>query len=145
MKLTFTLLTAMLLTPLAARFWLLVAGLMLSAPCIHELGSCDTLNATRLAATLFGLFSGLMIGNIFPSAFDVVRDDARASAVGLLNFCGAIMSGFATLFGGLWKQTLGIDRLLSITALAYLVAGAALVIGSRRLFPRDHIPSSSAS
>lgn len=123
---------------LAARFWLLVAGLMLSAPCIHALGSCDTLNATRLAATLFGLFSGLMIGNIFPSAFDVVRDDARASAVGLLNFCGAIMSGFATLFGGMWKQTLGIDRLLSFTAFAYVVAGIALTIGIKKLFPRDH-------
>jgi predicted MFS family arabinose efflux permease len=122
----------------AARFWLLVTGLMLSAPCIHALGSCATLNATRVAATLFGLFSGLMIGNIFPSAFDVVPADARASAVGLLNFCGAIMSGFATLFGGLWKQSLGIDRLLSITALAYVIAGIAMIIGIKKLFPRDH-------
>ncbi|MBX7211411.1 MAG: MFS transporter [Verrucomicrobiaceae bacterium] len=122
----------------AARFWLLVAGLMLSAPCIHALGSCESLAMTRVAATLFGLFSGLMVGNIFPSAFDVVRADARASAVGLLNFCGAIMSGFATLFGGLWKQTLGIDRLLSITAIGYLAAGIALIIGIKLLFPRDH-------
>lgn len=130
----------------AARFWLLVAGLILSAPCIHALGNSDTLIVTRIAATAFGLFSGLFIGNIFPSAFDVVRDDARASAVGLLNFCGAIMSGFATLFGGMWKQSLGIDRLLSFTALAYVVAAIALVIGimglptrpqtgSRRKFP----------
>ena len=121
----------------AARFWLLVAGLMLSAPCIHALGSCESLMMTRAAATLFGLFSGLMIGNIFPSAFDVVRDDARASAVGLLNFCGAIMSGFATLFGGLWKQTLGIDRLLTITALGYLAAGIVLTIGIKTLFAHD--------
>jgi predicted MFS family arabinose efflux permease len=122
----------------AARFWLLVAGLMLSAPCIHVLGRCDTLNATRLAATLFGLFSGLMIGNIFPSAFDVVRHDARASAVGVLNFCGAIMSGFATLFGGLWKQSLGIPSLMSVTALAYLLAGIVMIVGIKTVFSRDH-------
>ena len=35
-------------------------------------------------------------------------------------------------------QTLGIDRLLSITALAYLATAAALIIGIRCLFPRDH-------
>jgi predicted MFS family arabinose efflux permease len=122
----------------AARWWLLVAGLVLSAPCIHALGACETLAMTRVAATLFGLFSGLMVGNIFPSAFDVVRPDARASAVGVLNFCGALISGFATLFGGLWKQSLGIDRLLSITALAYLAGGILLIIGIKRLFQSDY-------
>lgn len=122
----------------AARIWLIVAGLALSAPCLHVLGSSDTLLVTRLAATGFGLFSGLFIANIFPAAFDVVAADARATAVGLLNFCGAIMSGFATLFGGLWKQSLGIDRLLSITALGYLTAVVTLIIGIKTLYPRDH-------
>lgn len=122
----------------AARFWLIVAGLALSAPCIHLLGNSDTLLVTRIAAIGFGLFSGLFIANIFPAAFDVVSSDARATAVGLLNFCGAIMSGFATLFGGMWKQSLGIDRLLSITALAYIAVAVALIIGIRCLFPRDH-------
>lgn len=120
----------------AARFWLLVGGLLLSAPCIHLLGSADTLATTRVAATLFGFFSGLFIGNIFPSSFDVVPQSTRATAVGLLNFCGAIMSGFATLFGGWWKATLGIDRLLSFTALGYVVVGMALVVGIKVLLPR---------
>ena len=120
-----------------ARFWLMVCGLVLSAPCIHALGNSDTLLITRIAATGFGLFSGLFIANIFPATFDVVSTTARATAVGMLNFCGAITSGFATLFGGMWKQTLGIDRLLSITALAYLLAAAALIFGIRTLFPRD--------
>jgi hypothetical protein len=93
---------------------------------------------TRIAATGFGLFSGLMIGNIFPAAFDVVPADTRASAVGFLNFFGAIMSGFATLFGGIWKQSLGIDRLLSLTALAYVAAGIALIVGIKRLFSKDY-------
>jgi hypothetical protein len=77
------------------------------------------------------------MGNIFPAAFEVVPADTRASAVGILNFCGAIMSGFATLFGGMWKQSLGIDKLLSITALAYLAAGIALIVGIKTLFQRD--------
>ncbi len=121
----------------ASRLWLMTASLFLCAPCLHYLGSSDTLSATRIAAAGFGLFSGLFMGNVFPAAFEVVPADTRASAVGILNFCGAIMSGFAALFGGLWKDSLGIDRLLSLTAVAYLVAGIILVYGIKRLFPRD--------
>ncbi|MFN0076683.1 MAG: MFS transporter [Prosthecobacter sp.] len=121
----------------ASRLWLMTASLILCAPCLHFLGSSDTLTVTRIAAAFFGLFSGLLMGNIFPAAFEVVPADTRASAVGILNFCGAIMSGFAALFGGMWKQSLGIDRLLSFTALAYLAAGIALIMGIKRLFPRD--------
>ena len=90
---------------------------------------------------LVGMFSGLLMGNIFPAAFEVVSADTRASAVGILNFCGAILSGFGTLFGGLWKQSLGIDGLLTLTAVAYVVAGIGLVIGIKALFPRDFIAS----
>jgi predicted MFS family arabinose efflux permease len=122
----------------AARLWLMTASLVLCAPCLHALGNSDTLMSTRFAAAGFGLFSGLLMGNIFPAAFDVVPANTRATAVGVLNFCGAIMSGFATLFGGLWKQTLGIDGLLSLTAAAYVVAGVGLIAGIRKLFPRDY-------
>ena len=122
----------------ASRLWLITGSLILCAPFLHALGNSDTLNTTRVAAMGFGLFSGFMIGNIFPAAFDVVPEAARASAVGFLNFFGAIMSGFATLFGGIWKQSLGIDGLLSLTALGYVVAGISLVVGIKRFFPKDH-------
>jgi predicted MFS family arabinose efflux permease len=124
----------------ASRYWLMIASLVLCAPSLHALGSSDTLTDTRLAAAAFGLCSGLMIGNIFPSAFEVVPLATRASAVGVLNLCGGLMSGCATLFGGLWKQSLGIDRLLSLTAVAYLAAGCLLAAGVIWLFPRDVQP-----
>lgn len=122
----------------ASRLWLMTASLLLCAPCLHYLGNCETLSGTRIAAAGFGLFSGLLMGNIFPAAFEVVPSDTRASAVGILNFFGAIMSGFATLFGGMWKASLGIDRLLTITALAYVAGGLVIVAAIRLLFARDH-------
>jgi MFS family permease len=122
----------------ASRLWLMTVSLICCAPCLHALGNSDTLASTRVAAAAFGLFSGLFMGNIFPAAFEVIPAGARASAVGVLNFFGALVSGFATLFGGMWKQTLGIDRLLSLTALAYVLAGVALIVGIKKLFPRDH-------
>ena len=122
----------------AARLWLMVTTLLCCAPCLQALGNSDSLMDTRIAAAGFGLLSGLLMGNIFPAAFEVVPADTRASAVGALNFCGAIMSGIATLFGGLWKQSLGIGGLLSLTAGAYIVAGLLLKAGIKTLFPRDY-------
>ncbi|NBV20956.1 MAG: MFS transporter [Proteobacteria bacterium] len=122
----------------AARLWLLTASLLGCAPFLHYLGSSDTLAATRVAAMGFGLFSGFLMGNIFPSAFEIVPADARASAVGVLNLFGAIISGFATLAGGMLKQSVGIEHLLTYTALAYVVAGLGVIAGICFLFQRDY-------
>ncbi len=56
----------------ASRFYLMLASLVLCAPCLHALGACETLVQVRLAAMAFGLLSGLMMGNIFPAAFEVI-------------------------------------------------------------------------
>jgi MFS family permease len=127
----------------ASRFYLMLASMLLCAPCLHALGACDTLVQVRLAAIAFGLLSGLMMGNVFPAAFEVVLDQFRATAVGVLNLCGGLVSGFATLFGGLWKSTLGIDRLLSFTGAAYFGAGLLLLAGILVFFPRDALKQSS--
>jgi predicted MFS family arabinose efflux permease len=122
----------------AARLWLLVASFLLCAPCLAALGASPSLGATRLAAVGFGLFAGLLQGNIFPAAFEVAPAHTRSSAVGALNFFGAIVSGFATLFGGVWQVSLGMDHLLALTAIAYLVAGTLFIAGIRVFFRRDY-------
>ena len=38
----------------------------------------------------------------------------------------------------MWKQTIGLGRLLTGTALAYLVVAFALIAGIKLLFPRDY-------
>ena len=115
----------------------MVGSLLLCAPCLYLMGNSDTLTATRIAAGAFGLMSGLFMGNIFPAAFEVVPNSSRASAVGVLNLCGGMVSGFAMLFGGLWKQSLGIDRLMGFTACGFVVAGLLLLAGLGRLFDTD--------
>lgn len=122
----------------AARLWLLTTTLVCCAPCLFFIGNSATLPATCMAAAGFGLFSGFLMGNIFPAAFEVVPADTRASAVGFLNFFGAIVSGFAPLVGGMWKNSVGIEKLLSYTSLAYLAAAVLLLYTIRYLFPRDY-------
>ncbi|MGN6545514.1 MAG: MFS transporter [Aureliella sp.] len=122
----------------ASRLWLMTASLVLCAPCLHLIGNSNELGTMRMAAAAFGLFSVFLMGNIFPAAFEVVPAHTRASAVGLLNFFGAITSGFAPLVVGLWKESVGIERLLSYTSILYLAAGALLIVGIQVLFPRDY-------
>ena len=79
---------------------------------------------------------GFFISNIFPVAFEIVPADTRASAVGFLNCFGSIVSGFATLMGGLWKQSFGIQNLISVAALAYVLAGLLMLFAIRFCFRR---------
>lgn len=122
----------------AARQWVLVVSLLCSAPSLFFLGASETLPATRLAAAAFGLSSGLFMGNIFAAGFEVVPADLRATAVGVLNLFGGLVSGFGALFGGMWKQSIGIDGLLAATALAYVAAGLVLAAATLLCFQRDH-------
>lgn len=122
----------------SSRLWLLTASLLLCAPCLHLLGNASTLGLTCTAATGFGIFSGFLMGNIFPAAFEVVPADTRASAVGVLNFCGSLLSGLAPLVGGMWKRTVGMEQILTGTAFVYLAGAVILLAGIRYLFPRDY-------
>jgi predicted MFS family arabinose efflux permease len=122
----------------SSRLLLLTASLSLCAPCLHALGGAGTLGLACTSAAAFGLFSGFFMGNIFPAAFEVVPANTRASAVGLLNLCGGFLSGFAPLLGGMWKRTIGMEGLLTGTAIAYVAGAVALLVGTRFLFPRDY-------
>ena len=122
----------------AARFWLVGAGLFLCAPCVHFMGNSDSLVQTKIAAAAFGLTSGLVIANIMASSFDVVPADTRASAAGVLNLMGGLVAGFGTWMGGALKETVGIHKLLTISAVMCAVAGVLVAVAIRCLFQRDY-------
>src|SRR6266487_2540820 len=106
----------------AARLWLVCLGLLLTAPCVHLIGSSGSLALTKLAAVGFGLGSGIVIANLMVSSFDVVPGDTRASAVGTLNLIGAFVSGFAALLGGVWNRSVGIGALMTYAAVVAVAA-----------------------
>jgi len=122
----------------AARLWLVCAGMFLCAPCIHFIGSTNSLFLTNVAAAAFGLFSGFCMANFIVSSFEVTPAHTHASAVGVLNLIGAFIAGFAALLGGAWKQTLGIHNLMSCGALATLLGALLLVYSIRRHFQKDY-------
>ena len=121
-----------------ARFWLIAIGLLLAAPCVHLIGSCDSLLFTKLAAVAFGLAGGLALANLYISSFDVVPADTRASAVAFMNLAAYLTSGFAPLVTGVWKQSIGIHRMMSYTSLLLVAAALVLIAATRFLVPSDY-------
>lgn len=122
----------------SARYWVILAALTGAGPCVYLIGAGITLEATRIAAMAFGLFTGCIICNQVAAAYDVVPAALRASTVGLLNLLGALISGFGPLLGGLARRTIGVDRLLSITGVMYVLAAMLVLYGLLRHFWRDH-------
>ena len=122
----------------AARFWLVSAGLLSAAPCLHFVGNSDSLLLTKMAAHGLGLSAGLFIANVAAASFDVVPADTRASAVGFLNLIGALISGFGALLGGLWKQSVGINNLMTYSSIGCVVAGLILILTIKVHFERDY-------
>ena len=122
----------------SARFRIVIAAFVLAAPCMYLIGSSSTLPITRLAAAAFGLFSGFIIGNQASAAFDVVPASLRATTIGIVNFVGALASGFAPFLGGAARKTVGVHQIMTFTAVLYACTAVAVAIVVARNFARDH-------
>ncbi len=114
----------------AARFYLVAAGLLLCAPSVQFVGNSSSLAIAKVAAAAFGLGAGLAIANFFPCCFDVVPRASHASAVGILNLLGGLVSGGAALLGGMLKASVGLPRLMTAGAVLCGVTGALLALGA---------------
>jgi MFS family permease len=121
----------------SGRFAALLVSLIGCAPILVAIGQVDQLEHLKILLVAFGFLSGWMMGNIFPAAFEVIAKESRASAVGILNLFGAILSGFAPLLVGAWKESLGLPHMLGIAAIAYSAAATLLLLTIFVYFPSD--------
>ncbi|MFN7923040.1 MAG: MFS transporter [Bryobacteraceae bacterium] len=122
----------------SARYWIVLVAFVSAGPFLYMVGAAPTLAITRVAVMGFGFFAGFVSANQVAAAYDVVPRALRASTIGLLNFLGAGMSGFAPYLGGWARDTVGVDRLMAFTAGLYGVGAVVLVYGILRHFERDH-------
>ena len=122
----------------AARFWMVNTGLLLLSPCVHWIGNTSSLYFAVVATVGFGFGCGLAFSSLQICSFDVVPIDTRASALGFLNLVGGFVSGFAALLGGVWKESVGIQTLMTYAALACFLAGLLMILGIKLYFQRDY-------
>lgn len=122
----------------ASRYWVACAGFFIAAPSLHLMGSSGSLFFTKMAAVGFGLGAGLFLANLMVSAFEVVPVYTRASACGCMNLVGSGTSGFASVLEGRWKESIGLQNMMSFGALACVGAGLLLILCIRFYFPKDY-------
>jgi hypothetical protein len=109
------------------------------------IGRVENLDLLKFILVGYGFFSGWMIGNIFPAAFEVVGPARRGLAVGILNFFGAALSGFAPLMVGTWKKTYGLPGMLGVAGIAYALAAVLLALAIFFTLPKDQDTHASTS
>jgi sugar phosphate permease len=129
----------------SARMAVLLASVGCCAPLLVALGRVENLDLLKFILVGYGFFSGWMIGNIFPAAFEVVGPARRGLAVGILNFFGAALSGFAPLMVGTWKKTYGLPGMLGVAGIAYMLAAVLLALAIFFTLPKDQDTHASTS
>jgi MFS family permease len=111
----------------AARFYVGGAGLMLCAPFAFLTFAAPSIRFAEAYSVAFGILAGLMSGNVFAAAYDVIPPAARGMAAGLLNMAGGITGASMILIAGYARQTIGFSVLMKWSALLTGVGGVAII------------------
>ena len=113
------------------RILVQAVGVLGGAPFVAICGLTQSTLVLVVALTGWGLFKGLYDANIFASAFDVVRPEARGTASGFMNSIGWLGGGgTAPLVVGLIARTHGIGVGIALASIVYVAAGVLLLIAA---------------
>jgi MFS family permease len=128
----------------AGRFYAGGTGLILSAPFAYLAFAAPSLGWLKVGAAGFGFFAGIMIANVFASAYDVVPARNYGFATGTLNFIGGVSGGIAMFLAGAWKDSLGIHTLIAWTAAGAVAAAITMIAVAKSKFASDRISAGVA-
>jgi predicted MFS family arabinose efflux permease len=121
----------------AARFHVAGAGLLLSAPFAYLTFATPSLPLAEACSGAFGLFAGLMSGNAFAAACDVVPAARSGVAAGVLNMSGGFTGAAMVLVAGYAKNSIGFGALMAWSAALTGIAGCVLVLGAAAWYGKE--------
>ena len=114
------------------------AGLAGAAPFVVWCGQTLSVSSLIIALTAWGLFKGMYDANIFASALDVIRPEARGATVGFMNMTGWLFgAGTAPVFIGIVAERSSLGFAISLAAAALLAGAILLLIAMRFTLDRD--------
>jgi len=104
-------------------------GLLGAAPFVVWCGQTLSVSSLIMALTCWGLFKGLYDANIFASVLDVIRPEARGTAVGFMNMIGWLVgAGTAPVVIGYIAQKASLSFAISIASVALIAASLLLLV-----------------
>jgi sugar phosphate permease len=105
-------------------------GVLGGAPFVVLCGLTSSVGLLIVALTAWGFFKGLYDANIFASAFDVVRPEARGTAAGFMNAVGWLAGGgSAPVVIGIIAQRESLGLAIALASIVYVAAGLLLLTG----------------
>ncbi|MGJ5818112.1 MFS transporter [Paludibaculum fermentans] len=110
------------------RLFTQVAGLALAAPFLSLSGLASDAWVLYAALALYGVGRGIYDCNVMPVLCEIVNEEERSSAFGLLNFAGTFSGGLIALLAGALKSTLGLGMILGAVGLAVLGCSTLLLL-----------------
>ncbi len=105
-----------------------VGGLALAAPFLSLSGLASEAWVLYAALALYGVGRGIYDCNVMPVLCEIVNEEERSSAFGLLNFAGTFSGGLIALLAGALKSTLGLGMILGAVGLAVLGCSTLLLL-----------------
>lgn len=113
-------------------------GVFGGAPFVVLCGFAGSVPALLAALTAWGFFKGLYDANIFASAFDVIRPEARGTAAGFMNTVGWLGGGgTAPLVIGWIAQSRGLGAGIALASVVYVAAGLLLLTAAFGFAAKD--------
>lgn len=110
-----------------------LVGLLGAAPFVVWCGQTLSETSLVIALSCWGLFKGIYDANIFASVLDVIRPEARGTAVGFMNMVGWLVgAGTAPVVIGLIAQRASLSYAISIASIALI--GASILLAVAILF-----------
>jgi MFS family permease len=110
------------------RILVQMIGLLGAAPFVVWCGQTLSSQSLMIALTLWGLFKGMYDANIFAAVLDVIRPEARGTAVGFMNMIGWLVgAGTAPIFIGYVAERSSLSFAISIAAVALVLASGLLL------------------
>ena len=106
-----------------------VIGLLGAAPFVVWCGQTLSVTSLTVALTFWGLFKGIYDSNIFASILDVIRPEARGTAVGFMNMIGWLVgAGSAPIVIGYIAQKASLSYAITVASTALVGASLLLLI-----------------
>ena len=113
-------------------------GVLGGAPFVVLCGLTSSVGLLIVALTAWGFFKGLYDANIFASAFDVVRPEARGTAAGFMNAVGWLAGGgSAPIVIGIIAQRESLGLAIALASTVYVAAALLLLTGILFFVKRD--------
>ena len=120
------------------RIWVQALGIFFEAPFAAWCALTGSVQWLIVSLILWGICKGFYEANIFASAFDVLRPEARGTAAGFMNMMGWLAGGStAPLVVGYLSERIGLSQAMALTALSYVIASVLLATAALVFVRRD--------